>query len=191
MPSGVAAAALLGAVAVLPLLLTALGYAGVYVPMTHVAQPLIRVVAVVVTLVWLHRAFVALRGRTKFSPGFAVACWFIPLGNLFLPALVFRDAWRASRGRGGGLALVWMPTWWMATALGILPSLGFGASSDSAGGPVLIHLRALDQSVGPFESLSLETFSYLYSGLHILIFGAAFGLLALIVINVSKGQQAQ
>ena len=54
----------------------------------------------------------------KWTPGWAVAGWFIPIANLLLPALVTRDLVRGSRtppdqrerGRGGTF-LVW--AWWL------------------------------------------------------------------------------
>ena len=52
------------------------------------------------------------------DPGWAVACWFIPIANLLLPALVTRDLVRGSRTPPdqrkrirGATFLVW--AWWL------------------------------------------------------------------------------
>lgn len=51
-------------------------------------------------LLWQHRAHANLRALgvpgLRFSPGWAVGWWFVPLANLVMPYLAVRELWRAS-----------------------------------------------------------------------------------------------
>ena len=78
---------------------------------------LLRVGALVLTaapfLAWFHGAYARLRhlgGPARTTPGWAVAGWFIPLGNLYLP---YRAAREIEAGAGGGPwgVFVWWTTW--------------------------------------------------------------------------------
>jgi hypothetical protein len=70
-------------------------------------------------LLWQHRAHANLRALgargLRFTPGWAVGWWFVPLANLFMPYLAVRELWRASvagarhEGRTSGLLV---PAWW-------------------------------------------------------------------------------
>ena len=71
-------------------------------------------------LFWQHRVTrnVWARGRpVKTSPGWAVGWWFIPVANLWMPAVAVYRVFRASVGRGykGGAWLV--SAWWSAYIL--------------------------------------------------------------------------
>ena len=112
----------------------ALASAGVYV-LTAIA-----------VLMWLHR--VVRNNQSfgerylRFSPGFAVGCWFIPFANFVFPYQAVREAWAAAdpahpwstpetrrRSRGSGLVLAW----WLTFIVGNLASfatLGYGPNSD-------------------------------------------------------------
>ncbi|MDA2811218.1 protein kinase [Nocardiopsis sp. RSe5-2] len=75
--------------------------------------------AVVCWLLWFHRVrLIAERfapGRLRYEPRMAVASWFIPVGNLFLPKQIADDVWHASSppGNGGGMAPAGaLNTWW-------------------------------------------------------------------------------
>lgn len=89
------------------------------------AQGVTQLAAAVVTIIWMFRIATNHRtlGRTGFwSPGWAVAGWFLPPGFLFvIPFLVLRQLWRASdpsvpvgdeRWRDGPVAPV-VPAWWV------------------------------------------------------------------------------
>lgn len=98
----------------------------------------------VVFLTWLYRAHQNLRAigaRPEHTAGFAVGCWFIPIGNLWLPYQVVADVWRNSGGctdddgamarreRGVGLVAVW---WALYIGKGVaLAIAGFAVGSAS------------------------------------------------------------
>lgn len=184
LPSAAAPVGLLAAAAATPRLLWCLAMIGVFVPLGRWIFPAIALFAVVSTLVWLHGAFGALRGRAKYSPGMAVGGWFIPLANLLLPALILRDGLRASTGQGGGIAFGWMITWWLATAAGMLRGLDISFSSMD-GGPVSVLLAG--KSAFDVPGVSVELVGYAYSIATIAIDLAAFGLLAMIVGRIARG----
>lgn len=75
---------------------------------------LISFVAIVFFLVWFTRVYSwvrATRGETKYTNTMAVAGWFIPFANFFLPYAAMRDAWRRGMNdENGGLVVVW----WLA-----------------------------------------------------------------------------
>jgi hypothetical protein len=99
---------------------------------------LLALVLVILVIIWTFRAMKnneALgRAGARFSPGWGIAGWLIPLANLVIPVLILQDLWRgsdASTARGSqywrsnkGSALVgW---YWAALILA-------GARFDSAG----------------------------------------------------------
>jgi Na+/proline symporter len=82
------------------------------------------VVGGIFLIVWLYRlrtdAEVFQPGQQQFGRGWAIGAWFVPLGNLVLPYLVFRDVIRATRTRPDGstrgpallpLTSVWWGLW--------------------------------------------------------------------------------
>jgi len=79
-------------------------------------------IAAIVWLVWQHRAHTNLGAlgatQLRYSPGWAVAWWFIPVANIVMPYLTMRELYKASdpqagsvdwamRGGGGVLAVWW------------------------------------------------------------------------------------
>jgi Domain of unknown function (DUF4328) len=88
---------------------------------------LTQLVIVVLFIIWMFRAAKnneALgRMGSRFSPGWSIGSWFIPLANFVIPVLIMQDLWRGSdrearRGvptwrSGAGSALVgfWWATW--------------------------------------------------------------------------------
>ena len=83
-------------------------------------------VAIILFFVWLHRAYVSLHRREvpdlRFSPGWAVGWFFIPILSLYKPYQVVSDLWKASRwGGDSSIATSWrnLPTpalvlpWWL------------------------------------------------------------------------------
>lgn len=105
------------------------------------------VLAAIAVLMWLHRV---VRNNQRlgerylrFSPGFAVGCWFIPFANFVLPYQAVREAWGASdpglpsstsdsrrRARGRGLVVAWWLTFIVGSLIGTA-SLGFGPNSNA------------------------------------------------------------
>ncbi len=177
---------LLTSVAGLSVVFAVLGLAEVGVPYASSGMQVARLAAIVATLVWLYRTFSALKGRAKYSAGFAVGSWFIPIANFFLPALVFRDAWKTTQGSGGGIAILWMFAWWFATAVGVLQGLGLSASSSSLTTGTTVWIAALDLDVGHFDSLTISTYIWGFTLVRTVADLGAYGLLAVIVARVSK-----
>jgi len=84
------------------------------------------VCAVIAFAMWLHRAAANLPAlgatQLRFTPGWAVGWWFIPVANLVVPLLVIVEIWRASDPRQAatdrsarsqlpiGLTI---PIWWL------------------------------------------------------------------------------
>ena len=82
----------------------------------------------IVFLIWLYKATANMRDVsgdvTRFKPGWAVGCWFIPIVNLCRPYQYVRDLWLASVGgedtdeKSHSLVKWWWGLWLAATFLG-------------------------------------------------------------------------
>jgi hypothetical protein len=99
---------------------------------------LTQVAIVVLFIIWQFRAAKnneALgRSGARFTPGWSIGAWFIPLANLVIPVLILQDLWRGAtpttpRGdprwrsaKGSWLIGVWWAAW-------VLSLLRFGASN--------------------------------------------------------------
>jgi hypothetical protein len=93
-----------------------------------VVDGLIMVGAIVMWCLWQFRAHANLRplgaGNLKFSPGWVVGWWFIPVMNLAMPYLTMRELHKASDPESG--AIDWptkptaavLPVWWLAWVAG-------------------------------------------------------------------------
>jgi hypothetical protein len=106
---------------------------------------LILLVTGVFFLCWLHRSYRNLAelavGDLRFTPGWAVGYWFVPVLNLFRPKQIVDDLWRASAGPATG-GEPWrsrsssglVTLWWLAfVSSGIVVRLAsFGGSSTLA-----------------------------------------------------------
>jgi Flp pilus assembly protein TadD len=130
---------------------------------------------------WIHRAhhnLGALGARhLRFSPGEAVACFFVPVLNLFRPVQVAGEIWKASDPDvpGGtdwrqapGSALV--PLWWIAYLVSALMNSVAGTALDDANS---LSMYASDYSV--------------FSLSHFVNAGAA--LLAIALVQKIEGRQ--
>ncbi len=102
-----------------------------------VAQGLIVLLTAIFFLRWLHRAYanlpqVGVRGM-RFTPGWAVGYWFIPILSLWRPKQIVDDLWRATapdahamsdggwrRLRTTQLTIVWWSTWLAGNALELI-----------------------------------------------------------------------
>jgi hypothetical protein len=129
----------------------------------------------VVFLAWIYRAarnLPALGARTpRFSPGWAVGWFLVPVMHLFRPYEVVKEIWAASgppEHAGGGAARGtrllgwWWALWVLTTALGgyvfapFVPSFVFGAAHRSAYGLVSLDGQA---QVG---SVAMLTYTLVY-----------------------------
>ena len=88
--------------------------------------PLLSIATIVCWLMWQHRVTsnIWARGmRIGTSPGWAVGWWFVPVANLFMPAIAVQNVYRASTGgrkHTGWIVAGWWLAW-MAPTLGVIP----------------------------------------------------------------------
>lgn len=110
-------------------------------------------------LVWLYRVYDARRGATPFSPGMAVAGWFIPLVNAILPPFIVRGAWKAVVGSGGiSLSLLWWVCWLIESMMMVLARSPMFAGNLDAMPPALAELIMMAWS--PLASLLVTLGAY-------------------------------
>jgi Domain of unknown function (DUF4328) len=61
---------------------------------------LLFVVSGIIFIAWFYRSYKNLRplgvDRTRYSPGWAIGSWFIPLANLWIPKQIANDIWRGT-----------------------------------------------------------------------------------------------
>ena len=82
------------------------------------------VAAAIAFCLWIHRASWNLRaltqGPVRFSPGWSVGCFFVPIVNLFRPYQVMNEIYRVSHGRQSGSPLlgIWWASWLVGGYLG-------------------------------------------------------------------------
>jgi hypothetical protein len=105
------------------------------------------IVTAVMWCVWQHRAHTnAIQlsgGGLRFTPGWAVGWWFIPVANLWKPFQAVRELWAAShaadrwRTVGTWPLIDWWWTLWIANVLVAWAAVGFGISSETpTAGPI-------------------------------------------------------
>jgi uncharacterized protein DUF4328 len=87
---------------------------------TVAVDGLVFVAAVVVWCIWQHHAqanaIELSGGGLRFTPGWAVGWWFIPIANLWKPFQAVRELWKASHGGGWQTVATWaLLGWWWAT----------------------------------------------------------------------------
>ncbi len=173
-------AALVCAAALAPVGLRGIQSAGVSTSALAWLGGALLLVAAIAVLAWVYETFAALAGRTERSASVAVGAWVYPIANLWLPAVVLREAWRATVGRGGAVVWVWMLAWWVAMATLVLHALGLELVS--AGG-ALTHAWLLDSRIAELP-LSVATARVVFDGT---MLGASLvtgGLLAHIVHSI-------
>jgi hypothetical protein len=71
-----------------------------------VAQYVLLLAGGIAWLVWQHRSQRQVRERlaapeVRWTPGWAVGWWFVPVANLLMPAVTTAELWRASGGEDG------------------------------------------------------------------------------------------
>jgi len=100
-------------------------------------------------LFWLHRIVANNRAlgalATRFSPGYAVGCWFIPFANLALPLVAVREAWRAAdpmrlhstfEDRRRSRAPWYLAGWWVLFEAANFLSYGAGLAASGETNPL-------------------------------------------------------
>ena len=141
-------------------------------------------------LIWQHRVTknVWAKGiRMDTSPGWAVAWWFIPIANLFMPAVAMHRVYRASMGQdkgGGGLVTGWWLTYIGASI--VLPAVVLG----KAYSPII---QAISDAVRTNQSTTVDLTSSIHSAAPWNIVGAAIRIVAaaLAIVIVSRIDAAQ
>ena len=123
---------------------------------------------------WTRRAVNNLRplglADPKFTPGWAIGWWFIPIANLVQPLRVLDEAWRGSDPTQGGVAgrrtrsgsSILMMCWWVAyvAALIVWPIM-IGVRGNALDGDVghaadvMIGIVALDAVSAAFAALTI------------------------------------
>ena len=77
---------------------------------------LVFVATVVVWCIWQHHtqanAILLSGGGTRFTPGWAVGWWFIPIANLWKPFQSVRELWKASHGGAWQTVATWALLGW-------------------------------------------------------------------------------
>lgn len=91
---------------------------------TAVVELTLVALCAVLFLTWLYRVVAngpALGGRgLRFTPGWAVGWWFVPVANLVRPFQAVAEAWGvAGRDQGARLGLL-LPAWWGLSVLGVV-----------------------------------------------------------------------
>lgn len=129
---------------------------------------LINLVLLILLIVWAWRATKNLQtwgAPLKWRPGWAIGGWFIPIGMLWIPYQVVRDAWRLAPGgetgsadQKNGIWLFGFLAWW--------------------GSMILLRIGGVEQ-----ETLSAMRNSDVIGG-----FGALLGSASAIAILVAIGQ---
>lgn len=101
---------------------------------TGAVDGLVFVAAVVVWCIWQHHAqqnaIVLSGGGLRFTPGWAVGWWFIPIANLWKPFQTVRELWKASHGGGWQTVATWsLLGWWWATWIAGLLNVQLGSNT--------------------------------------------------------------
>src|SRR5205085_6640413 len=92
------------------------------------------VATIVIWCIWQHHAqanaVVLSGGGLRFTPGWAVGWWFMPVANLWKPFQTVRELWKASHGGGWRTIATWsLLGWWWATWLAGLLNVQLGAKT--------------------------------------------------------------
>ncbi len=81
----------------------------------NIIRLLLMVATAVVFLRWLHLSYRNVRAlglSTRFTPGWAVGYWFIPLVSLFRPKQVVDELWERTDDALVGQRTATIPVWW-------------------------------------------------------------------------------
>ena len=152
-------------------------------------------------LFWQHRAQRDLYARAlpglKYTPGWAVGWWFIPLANLVMPYLCVRELWDGAGRVPGSPAAArrdWkLLTWWLTyiassylVVIGFAPVIGaiFRSISDQAASNGSTRITSITLSAASIHTAQLWTIA----GDTIRAFAA--GLAVWLVLTISRREDA-
>jgi membrane protease YdiL (CAAX protease family) len=114
----------------------------------------VSLVIFILFIIWTYRAMKnneALGRRQRFSPGWGIGAWFIPLANLIIVPMIFWDLWKGSDAsvppgqsaeNASGSPLVIF--WWLAHIVGGARFGGFGGEAHLDRPDELEDLRTSD-----------------------------------------------
>lgn len=148
-----------------------------FVPFLSLAHDVLFLATAVVFLVWLHRArrHVAPNQPQRWSPGWAVGAWFVPVFNLVVPVRIVLDIWRTD-GRSNPSLKVLITAWWTCWLLAWLTGIRY------------VNQVGVDQNGFPFARSSL--FASLGDTLLSAICTAAAAILLVVIVRRITVQQA-
>jgi hypothetical protein len=157
---GRVALAIFSFLAVLPLLLRAIFMAGArgFGRFVMPLESLLIFTGIVFYLVWIYRVTAAVKG-SKYSPGWSVGGWLIPVYNFVFPFLSLRDVWRNVMGAENS----WVPgVWWGSyvalTALNaVYPVPQIGAHLPWFTGYILMALKVVAFGTWAFAIQQIST----------------------------------
>lgn len=90
----------------------------------HSLEMLVTLAMMVMLFIWQYRILDARRGQTRYTPGLAIAVWFIPFVNFIVPPMVMNDVWKSTRqDENVGLITAWWIAWLAQIAVFMSPGL--------------------------------------------------------------------
>ena len=134
-------------------------------------QALSTIAAMVVWLVWFHRAYKNLgplrAGAPRFTPGWAIGAWFVPVLNLWRPLQMTKDVWTGSDPSGEPPVRHWkhapMPPllgfWWFLWIAAQLAYPGFAQVFEAETIPEL-RASSLRFVIGDTLSVVLDVLAF-------------------------------
>jgi len=143
---------------------------------------------VIVWCIWQHHAqanaVVLSGGGLRFTPGWAVGWWFIPIANLWKPFQTVRELWKASHGGGWRTIATWsLLGWWWGTWLA--GSLNVQLGSNTRVGILFGSSANLDQ-VSVADAISEDRWRVVWLG-----FRVVAAVLAIVIVrSVERLQRA-
>ena len=138
--------------------------------------------------IWQHRAHSNLRafGRNglRYTPGWAVGWWFIPIANLWKPFQTVRELWKASHGGGWRTIATWsLLGWWWGTWLAGSLNVQFGANTRVG---ILFGSSATLDQVSVADAISEDRWRVVWLG-----FRVVAAVLAIVIVrSVERLQRA-
>jgi hypothetical protein len=144
------------------------------VQLASVVELAVIILTAVLFVVWFHRIVKVIAdkrpGSQRYSPGWAIGGWFVPILSLFRPKQMVDDAWRAGHdGSGPATVPSWVHLWWAAwlgsNLLGIFGRAGVGSSDPATlathdrfeAAVVLVHIVAAGLAIAVVRGLTRRT----------------------------------